>query len=261
MVSAFPGSNPGASDKELVISEVVAIVLAAGQGKRMKAEQPKVLHKLKGKPLLLHVIDAVMASRVKRIIAVVGFQGERVIEALPQGIDYVWQREQSGTGHAVMQAEEALADFEGKVLVVCGDTPLIRPETFNALIAAAEEKGVGAALLTMEPKEPAGYGRIIKDKAGRFLGIVEEKDASLKERLIREVNTGTYVFDKSFLFAGLKELNNNNVQGEYYLTDALSYIVNSGFEVKTLTLKDPMEGSGVNSPEDLEKLERYSVLK
>lgn len=223
----------------------------------MQSDLPKVLHKLGGKPLIRHVIDNVKAAGVQNIIVVVGYKGEEVAEELPVDVQYVWQREQLGTGHAVMQAEEALAKTAGNVLIACGDVPLIRPQTFSLLVKAAEKVGIGAALLTMELENPFGYGRIIKDEAGRFVKITEEKDASDSERLVKEVNTGTYVFNNAMLFAGLKGLKNSNAQQEYYLTDALEHIAKFGLGVNTLMLANPIEGSGVNSKEELDKLETY----
>lgn len=223
----------------------------------MNSDLPKVLHKVCGKPMILYVLDSLKKAGVSRIIVVVGYKGEQVLEVLPSDVLHVWQYEQLGTGHAVMQAEEVLAGFDGNVAVACGDVPLIRHETFSSLFSAAEEEGAGASVLTMKADDPFGYGRIIKDKDGNFIRIVEEKDADEAQKLITEVNTGTYVFDRKLLFEGLKGLDTNNSQKEYYLTDALGRIAESGRKVKTLVLTDPVEGSGVNRQEELEKLERY----
>ncbi|MCL2025297.1 MAG: NTP transferase domain-containing protein [Leptospirales bacterium] len=238
------------------IKDAAAIILAAGQGKRMNSQLPKVLHQLKDKPLIRHVIDSLTEAGVNTLVAVVGYEGERVLEVLPAEVKHVWQREQLGTGHAVMQAEKALSEFDGRVVVACGDVPLISPRSFKKLIGLCEGK-TKATLLTMRPENPEGYGRIVKDKNNFFQRIVEEKDASPQERLIGEVNTGTYVFDKKLLFEGLKNLNTNNAQREYYLTDVLEHILNFGFDVGVMLLDDPIEGSGINKQDELAQLERY----
>jgi len=222
----------------------------------MNSELPKVLHPLKGKPLIWYVIDSLREAGVSNIIVVVGYEGEKVLEVLPAGVGHVWQREQLGTGHAVMQAEEIFSEFDGRIVIACGDVPLISPLSFKKLISLCEGR-VKAALLTMKPDDPEGYGRVIKNKDGFFQKIVEEKDASPQERLIGEVNTGTYVFDRKLLFDGLKNLNTNNAQREYYLTDVLEHILNYGFDVGVSLLDNPVEGSGINRREELAQLEKY----
>lgn len=223
----------------------------------MKSELPKVLQPFLGKPLIVHVLDNIEKAGISDIFVIVGYRGELVIEVIDGRAKPVWQREQLGTGHAVMQAEEALAGFKGKVVIACGDVPLISPQTFRLLVEESNRENVKAVVLTMMLENPYGYGRVIKDGAGRFERIVEERDATPKEKEIREVNSGTYVFDKDFLFEGLRRINTNNAQGEYYLPDALQYIITSGFSVSTLRMKDSLEGSGVNTAEDLHRLEDY----
>ncbi|MCP4131529.1 MAG: NTP transferase domain-containing protein [bacterium] len=240
-----------------MINKLAAIVLAGGQGTRMKSDLPKVLHPLNGKPLIAHVLESLNKSGIDSATVVIGYKGQMVIDALGTKASFVWQHEQLGTGHAVMQAEDGLKDFEGRVVVACGDVPLIKPETFKSLIARSEGENVKAVVLTMEMENPTGYGRILKDANGNFARIVEEKDASPEEKTITEVNSGTYVFDKEFLFQGLKQIDTNNAQGEYYLPDALEYIINSGYTVQTEILKDPIEGSGINTKEELLSLEKY----
>lgn len=236
-------------------------MLAGGKGVRMKSDLPKVLQPFLGRPLIAHVLDNIEKAGVSDIYVIVGYRGELVIDAIGGRAVPVWQREQLGTGHAVMQAEEALAGFSGRVIIACGDVPLIRPETFRSLVQETEQDDVKAVVLTMLLDNPRGYGRVIKDAAGRFERIVEEKDAAPEEKNIREVNSGTYVFDKQFLFEGLRRVDTNNAQGEYYLPDALQYIRTSGYTVKTLLMKDPVEGSGVNTPEELQRLEEYCRIK
>lgn len=258
LVSAFPGSNPGASDKkEFQIETITSIILAAGKGVRMNSELPKVLHQLKGRPLVMHVIDNLKKAGSDDIIAIVGYKGELVSEAVKGKAKIVWQREQLGTGHAVMQAEAEMKGREGTLIVACGDVPLIKPETFRLLLGAVEDKSVKASVLTMNLANPTGYGRIMKDPSGKFIRIIEEKDASDEEKKISEVNTGTYAFDAKYLFEGLKKIDTNNAQREYYLPDALRHIISAGYTVKTICLEDPIEGSGVNSPDELNALEKY----
>ncbi len=226
-------------------------------GKRMKSDLPKVLHPLNGKPLISYVIENLKLSGIDRITVIVGYRGQQVIDTIGDSVSFVWQHEQLGTGHAVMQAEESLKDYDGSILIACGDVPLIRPETFRKLADLISNDDVKAVVLTMEPEDPAGYGRIVKDESGAFRRIVEEKDASPEEKKIGEVNSGTYIFNSSFLFRGLKEVNTDNAQGEYYLPDALQFILKSGQSVETLLLDDSIEGSGINSKEELKYLEEY----
>jgi len=223
----------------------------------MKSDLPKVLHSLRGKPLISHVVENMKAAGIDDVYIVVGFKGDDVIQALGPSFCYVWQREQLGTGHAVMQAEPFLGSFSGKIIIACGDVPLIRPETFRMLISASDDTEVKAAVLTMCVDNPTGYGRIIKNEKGSFLQIVEEKDANPEQKKIREVNTGTYIFDSRYLFQGLKRITNRNAQGEYYLPDVLQYVRESGFDVKTLLLHDAIEGSGINSRDELARLEEH----
>jgi UDP-N-acetylglucosamine diphosphorylase/glucosamine-1-phosphate N-acetyltransferase len=233
------------------------LILAGGMGKRMKSDLPKVLQLLNGKPLISYVIENLKSSGVDRITVIVGYRGQQVIDTIGNTVSFVWQHEQLGTGHAVMQAEESLKDYDGNILIACGDVPLIRPETFSKLAEKISDTHVKAVVLTMEPEEPAGYGRIVKDGSGAFKRIVEEKDASPEEKKIREVNSGTYIFHSSFLFKGLKEVNTDNAQGEYYLPDALQFILKKGQSVETLLLEDSIEGSGINSQEELKDLQEY----
>ncbi len=226
----------------------------------MESDLPKVIHLLRDKPLILYVIDNLRNAGISDIITVVGYRGEMVVDVIGPDVKHVWQHEQLGTGHAVMQAEEALADFKGTVVIACGDVPLIKPSTFKTLIDESGRDGVKAVVLTMVLEKPAGYGRIIKDGQDRFVRIVEEKDASPEEKAIKEVNTGTYAFDKDFLFEGLKKINRNNAQGEYYLPDALNHVLASGYAVKTVVLDDPVEGSGINTRNDLEAVASFLAL-
>jgi bifunctional UDP-N-acetylglucosamine pyrophosphorylase / glucosamine-1-phosphate N-acetyltransferase len=221
----------------------------------MKSELPKVLHPLLGKPLVQHVIDNVRQSGIDDITVVIGYKGDDVIREIGSSVHYVWQREQLGTGHAVLQAEDRFRGFSGKVLVACGDAPLISVESFSGLLGGMTGN-VKASVLTMVKENPTGYGRMIKDADGALLRIVEEKDATDEQKKIREVNSGTYVFNAELLFRALKTVKNDNAQKEYYLPDALTYMISNGFIITTLPLRNDFEGSGINSREELEDVEK-----
>ncbi len=242
---------------EIKIEKIAAIILAAGKGVRMESDLPKVLHPLKGKPLILHVIDSLSSAGISDITAIIGYQGEKVIQVLGKRARCVWQYQQMGTGHAVMQAEREYENFTGRIIIACGDVPLVKPETFISLINASSDESVKAVVLTMKLENPAGYGRILKDGQGNFVRIVEDKDATSEQKLINEVNTGTYIFDDRFLFDGLKLINTNNAQGEYYLPDALLHVLKMGYQVKTIQLENAIEGSGVNTTKELGALEIF----
>ena len=229
------------------------VILAAGQGKRMYSDLPKVLHGLAGKPLLGHVLDTAHALKPAAIHVVYGHGGEQVRAAFPQaGINWVHQAEQKGTGHAVAQAMPKVAD-QATVLVLYGDVPLIRPQTLQELLSAA---GDGLALLTAELDDPGAYGRILRDPAGRVVRIVESKDASPAESAVREVYTGFLAAPAARLRKWLAGLRNHNVQGEYYLTDIISMAVTEQVPIATRTPRDISEILGVNSKPELAPLER-----
>jgi bifunctional UDP-N-acetylglucosamine pyrophosphorylase / glucosamine-1-phosphate N-acetyltransferase len=201
-----------------------AIILAAGQGTRMKSRLYKILHSVCGKPMVQHVVDQVSQVGVDRTVVVVGHGAEKVKEQLGDEITYVLQEEQLGTGHAVMQAETLLKDKEGVTVVLCGDTPLITKETIESLIMYHEQHNAKATILTAKASDPTGYGRIVRDRQGAVQRIVEHKDASNEERSITEINTGTYCFDNVALFKALRHVGNKNVQGEYYLPDVVEIL-------------------------------------
>ena len=229
------------------------VILAAGQGKRMRSDLPKVLHQLAGMPLLAHVITAARALKPTRIVVVYGHGGERVREAFAADADVAWVRQepQLGTGHAVMQAVPLLDDT-APTLVLYGDVPLIRPVTLQRLIGAA---GEGVGLLTVELDDPDGYGRIVRSR-GKVTRIVEHKDATDKQLEIREINTGIMVLPTARLKAWLTALKNNNAQKEYYLTDVIAAAVKSRVAVGTAGSDIDWETTGVNSKAQLAELER-----
>jgi bifunctional UDP-N-acetylglucosamine pyrophosphorylase/glucosamine-1-phosphate N-acetyltransferase len=231
------------------------VILAAGQGKRMRSDLPKVLQPLAGKPLLGHVLDAAHFLGARRICVVYGHGGERVRKAFEGAADVCWakQEPQLGTGHAVQQGMPLL-EPEGQVLILYGDVPLTATATLQALIAACGPDRI--ALLTVDLPDPAGYGRIVRDAAGQVVRIVEEKDASAAERAIREVNTGILVAPVSALARWLDRLRNDNAQGEYYLTDIIGMAVAEGLQVATVQPHAVWETLGVNSKAQLAELER-----
>ncbi len=229
------------------------VILAAGQGKRMHSNLPKVLHPVAGKALAQHVIDTARELGADRIVVVYGHGGEVVRHAL-DAPDLAWARQepQLGTGHAVMQAVPALS-AEGQTLVLYGDVPLTRASTLKRLLQAGRD---GLAILTVDLANPTGYGRIVRDGAGRVVRIVEEKDATPEEKAIGEVNTGIMAIPSARLESWLKGLSNNNAQGEYYLTDIVALAVAEGLPVRTAQPDGEWEVLGVNSKVQLAELER-----
>ncbi|SDX46368.1 bifunctional UDP-N-acetylglucosamine pyrophosphorylase / Glucosamine-1-phosphate N-acetyltransferase [Allochromatium warmingii] len=230
------------------------VILAAGQGKRMRSRQPKVLHPLAGQPLLAHVLTAARALNPARIVVVHGHGGEQVRAALTDA-DCIWveQAEQRGTGHAVIQAMPTLTDLD-RVLVLYGDVPLIAPETLRRLVALASTTPL--AVLTAELTDPSGYGRILRDAAGQVVRIVEDKDATPDERSIREINTGFLVADRAHLASWLEQIDDHNAQGEYYLTDVIALAARDGVAVATTQPAALHEVAGVNDRVQLAELER-----
>ncbi|WP_314865043.1 bifunctional UDP-N-acetylglucosamine diphosphorylase/glucosamine-1-phosphate N-acetyltransferase GlmU [uncultured Streptococcus sp.] len=223
-----------------------AIILAAGKGTRMKSDLPKVLHKVAGISMLEHVFRSVNAINPEKTVTVVGHKAELVEQVLAGQTDFVRQTEQLGTGHAVMMAEPVLENLTGQTLVIAGDTPLITGESLKNLIDFHVNHKNVATILTAEADNPFGYGRIVRNQHDEVLKIVEQKDASDFERQIKEINTGTYVFDNARLFEALKNINTNNAQGEYYITDVIGIFRENGEKVGAYTLKDFDESLGVN---------------
>ncbi|MBG9453941.1 bifunctional N-acetylglucosamine-1-phosphate uridyltransferase/glucosamine-1-phosphate acetyltransferase [Lysinibacillus sphaericus] len=228
------------------MSNIFAVILAAGQGTRMKSKLYKVLHPVCGKPMVQHVVDHIQTLDVKRIVTVVGHGAEMVKQQLGDKSEYVLQAEQLGTAHAVQQAEAILSSEEGTTLVVCGDTPLIRPETMQALFEHHQAKKAKATILTAIAENPTGYGRILRGDNGQVEQIVEQKDASAEQQLVKEINTGTYCFDNKALFETLKLVKNDNAQGEYYLPDVIEILQKQGEVVEAYVTGDFEETLGVN---------------
>jgi len=230
------------------MDSVAAIILAAGKGTRMKSNLVKVMHPLGEKPLLFWPVQAAKLAGATRIAVVVGHQAETVQDyfAADASIAFASQQEQLGTGHAAAAARELLAGFSGTVFILCGDVPLLRPETLRDMLAAHEKKGAAVTVLTTHVDNPYGYGRIVKREGGRICRIVEEKDASSEEREISEINSGIYCVAAEFLFRALAGLNNDNAQGEYYLTDIVKTAADENRLCLSFQTCDADEVMGVN---------------
>jgi bifunctional UDP-N-acetylglucosamine pyrophosphorylase/glucosamine-1-phosphate N-acetyltransferase len=226
--------------------DIAAVILAAGMGLRMKSDTPKVLHPLLGEPMITYVVRALEQAGVSDMLAVLGHGREQVEQVLGERVRPVYQEKQLGTGHALLMAlPQLLAGGKRDCLVVCGDTPLLSGETLAALWRRHSQAGAAATVLTAQPEDPAGYGRILRED-GRLTAIVEEKDATAEQRLIREINAGAYCFDLSRLGPALEQLKPANAQGEYYLTDVIAYFIGRGQTVASWQTGDPQEIRGVN---------------
>lgn len=228
------------------MSKRFAVVLAAGQGTRMKSKLYKVMHQVMGKPMVGHIVDAAQKAQVDKVVTVTGVGAGTVQEYLGNKSEYVLQEEQLGTAHAVKQAEELLSKEEGTTLVLCGDTPLLRAETIEALFDFHEKEGAKATVLTAHAEDPFGYGRVIRSNEGTVSKIVEQKDASEEEQHVQEINTGTYCFDNQALFQTLQEVKNDNAQGEYYLPDVVEILKEKQHIVSAFQLDNMDEALGVN---------------
>ena len=232
-----------------------AIIMAAGQGKRMGSDLPKVLHTVSGKPMLEHVIQSAKSAGAGKLVVVVGHGREQVIKSLPAGVEHVVQDKQLGTGHAAKCAESLLRAWKGPIVVLSGDVPLLRADTIRSLVQKQADTNSAAVVLTAKAAGEHTYGRIIRDEKGGVKAIVEHKDATPKQREIDEINSGTYVFAPGKLFPALAELKNTNAQSEYYLTDTIGAFVDDLQPVAALLAKNIQEVQGINTPEDLKSAE------
>lgn len=223
-----------------------AIILAAGQGTRMKSKLYKVLHPILGRPMIQYVIKALQPNNVDTLVTIVGHGAEEVQKVVGEDSEFALQEEQLGTAHAVLQAEQLLKDKSGTTMVVCGDTPLITRETYQKLFEYHEQTKSKATILTTEIDDPTGYGRIIRNADGDVERIVEHKDANEEERLVKEINTGTYCFDNEALFQALKKVNNDNAQQEYYLPDVIEILKQQGEKISAYITEDSEETIGIN---------------
>ncbi len=239
------------------MAQNLAIVLAAGKGTRMNSDLPKVLVEVGGRPMLEYVLGALRKGGADRVVLVVGHREELVREALADqtDIEFVVQREQHGTGHAVLVCRHLIEVQKGPVLVVAGDAPLMQSESIASLLAEYEREPAGCILGTVTKEDPTGLGRVLRNAEGEFIGIVEEKDATDEQRRIREVNMSYYVFDPRYLLHALDNIRNDNVQQEYYLTDCPGVMINQEVEVRALNVLKPCEALGVNTPEELALVE------
>ena len=234
-----------------------AIVMAAGKGTRMQSDLPKVLVPVCGRPMIEYVLDALCEAGVDRQIVVIGHRGDLVREQLAPRKDVVFveQTEQLGTGHAVMMCRAALADTEGPVLIVAGDSPLMQADSITALFTEFDSREPACILGTGYRDDPTGFGRVERDKEGRFTGVVEQKDATEAQQQIKEVNLSCYVFHCGDLLASLDALDNSNAQGEYYITDCPGLLMAEQKEVIALDVLKPCESLSINTMEDLTVVE------
>lgn len=242
-------------------NDVMAVILAAGKGTRMKSKKSKLVQKIYGKEIVKRAAQNAQKAGVNNIVAVVGYMKEEVMAVLGEQAQYAVQEEMLGTGHAVMQASKYLEGRKGKVLVLNGDVPLIRPETLNRLLNKSIENKEYATLLTAIYDNPKGYGRIIRDEGGNIEGIVEEKDTTEAQKEIKEINAGIYCFDIEELLKALKEIKPNNAQGEYYLTDVIEIMNAKGLRTGAVIVEDNTEILGVNDRVQLEMLTKVLQMR
>lgn len=233
--------------------EFKSIILAAGKGTRMKSDLPKVLHKVNGTPMVVKVMEVLEEAGSKENILILGHMLDLVLEKLGNP-SYVEQKEQLGTGHAIKMAEEKLKDYDGTIVITCGDTPLLTNNSINELVKHHLEKGAKGTILTAIEENPFGYGRIVKE-GEKVVAIIEEKEATEEIKAIKEVNAGVYCFDNKTLFDALKEINNDNEKGEYYLTDVIKILVGRDELIESYQVKDNSETLGVNSKVQLAEAE------
>ena len=237
-----------------------ALILAAGKGKRMKSERSKVLHEIAGKSLIEYVVDALNINELMRTGVIVSEQNiEEIKSVLGNQVDYIIQKEQLGTGHAVLSAENWLDGFEGKIVVVVGDAPFLDKKTVRYLLTRFEQKKFACVLLSTIYDKPPAYGRIVRNESGELIKIVEDKDASVQEKKISEVSSSHYCFDKVKLFSALKQVKNENEQNEYYLPDVIEIFIKNGELVEALPVSNPMITFGINSREDLAMAEKIML--
>jgi len=240
-----------------------AVVLAAGKGKRMRSDLPKVLHKIKGRPMIQYLIETLSGLEFDRVVVIVGHKGEMVIEELKDyDVEFVWQKEQKGTGHAVLMTEELFKDYNGTILVTLGDAPFLTAESIMTLFEIHAENKAAATCLSAMVDNPEGYGRIIR-KPGTdiMLDIVEDKDADDNVKKINEINSGTFCFSRQELFQTLHFVKDDNAQNEYYLTDTIKILQASGKVCAVWAVPDPLEAEGINDVVQLKSLEKALAEK
>jgi len=237
--------------------DLAAIILAAGKGTRMKSNLTKVLHPICGKPMVWYVAALARKVGAEKTVVVVGHQASMVMEAMAgEDLIYAVQEEQMGSAHAVLQAGDALRGFDGDVLILCGDVPLLLPATIEALLASHHSNEAAITVMTALLDDPGSYGRVVKNEAGEVLKIVEARDANEEEKAIREINTGIYCARNRFLFEAVQKIGNTNAQGEYYFTDIFEIARRQQRRTGSFVIDDPSEAMGINTADDLKAAER-----
>ncbi|MBN2539852.1 MAG: NTP transferase domain-containing protein [Deltaproteobacteria bacterium] len=232
---------------------LAAVILAAGKGTRMKSDLTKVLHPICGKPMVWYV--AMLARKVgaEKTVVVVGHQASMVMETMDgEDLIYAVQEEQMGSAHAVLQAGDALCGFDGDVLILCGDVPLLLPATIESLLEKHRSSGVAITVMTALLNDPGSYGRVVKNEGGEVTKIVEARDANTEEKMIQEINTGIYCAKSAFLFEAVRKIDNKNAQSEFYFTDIFEIAHREHRKTGSFIIDDPTEAMGINTPDDLE---------
>lgn len=235
----------------------MVVILAAGQGKRMKSELPKVMHLVRGQPMIRHVVHTAQAMQPRKIVIIVGVGRDKIIHELRgESVEFTIQEQQLGTGHAVLQAQEYLRGFSGDVLILSGDVPLLSELTLDKLLHRHYVSHAAATVLSTIIDNPTGYGRVIRKADGLLQRIVEEKDCTPEERQIQEINAGVYLFDADTLYRYLPRVSNANAQQEYYLPDVLPLILAGNGYIAVEQITDAREVAGVNTLQQLEEINR-----
>ena len=239
------------------MGDATAIVLAAGKGTRMKSDLPKVLCQVHGRPLVEYVLDSLRQAGIDQSVVVVGYRADDVKKSLAEfdDLSFALQADQLGTGHAVMMCRDQLSSIEGPVVIVAGDSPMLQPSSIKKLLDEFRVTQPACILGTLQRDDPTGLGRIVRDESGKFLGIVEEKDATEAQKRINEVNMSTYLFDCQKMLAALDELTDDNQQSEYYITDLPAILLSKGEDVRALPVLDPVEALSINTFEQLQIVE------
>lgn len=238
------------------MSALATVIMAAGKGTRMKSDLPKVLHKINNRPLVHYVIDLALNLHSEKTVLIIGHEKEMVKEACEAlDVEFASQDQQLGTGHAVQMTAPQLKDYDGDILVLSGDVPLLTRETLQLLIDNHRKSAATATLLTSELDDPTGYGRVLRDGNGFVEKIVEHKDANEEELAIKEINVGIYIFDSKKLFGALRNVKNDNVQGEYYLPDVIPMFIHGGNKVTAVLTPNFDETRGINTVDQLKEAE------